>query len=195
MAELLGCSASTVHSVESGRLKLSDSLALRMSLVTGVNVDWLLRGDTSKPPTSFHHHPYSRSEFEDWQLSKTKWPRLTKTQRAIDIVACFAELHAILESAYKRGRGDYEMARQEVLVAIKELRARFGELGRFAHLYPYFDRYNREAIKVAERAIAHARAFIAARERTAKRDRQSPKRRRSKRSFGRRTKERSTNKR
>ena len=196
MAELLDCSNSTIHSVESGRLKLSDSLALKMSLVTGVNVDWLLRGDTSKPPTTIHHHPYSRSEFEHWLLSKTETLRVNKTERAMDIVEYFAQLRAILESANKRG--DYIMARYKVRMAIEALRDQFGQdLSCFADLDRSLARWCEEleeylrplplkAIKVVEGAIADIRAFIAACERNAKRDRQSTRRRRSKRSFGRR---------
>jgi len=183
MAELLGCSPSTIHSVESGRLKLSESLALRMSLVTGVDLMWLLDGDTSKPPTcQYQRRPYSRSEFEDWQLSKTKWLRVGKTQRAINIVRYFAQLRAILESANKRGGGDYIMTQHKVGVAIEALRTeQFGQDSlRFAAL-PL-----KTSIKIAEGAIADVRAFIRACERNAKRNRQSPKRQRSKRPLGRR---------
>jgi len=205
MAELLGCSTSTIHSVESGRLKLSDSLALRISLVTGVNVDWLLDGDTSKPPTTIYHaRPYSRAEFEHWLLSKTETLRVDKMQRAIDIIECFAQLRAILESANKRGVGDYIMARYKLGVAIEALRDQFGldlssvaetssgnrhivETGRRNKLrLARFGPLPLKAIKVAEGAIADIRAFITACDRNPLGEWQSPKRRRSKRPFGRR---------
>jgi DNA-binding XRE family transcriptional regulator len=191
MAELLGCSTSTIHSVESGRLKLSESLALTMSLVTGVNVMWLLDGDTSKPPTcQYQRRPYSRSEFENWLLSKTETLRVDKRVRAIEIVEYFARLRAILESAHKRG--DYLMARYKVGIAIDALREQFGQdrfcfadldgpdSGYWRRAEEIQGRVPLQAIEVAERAIVEARGF------TTDRDRQSAKRRRSKRPFGRR---------
>jgi transcriptional regulator with XRE-family HTH domain len=202
MAELLGCSTSTIHSVESGRLKLSESLALRMSLVTGVNVDWLLDGDTSKPPTTIYQaRPYSRSEFEHWLLSKTETLRVDKMQRAIDVIECFGQLRAILESANKRG--DYIMARYKLHVAIEALRDQFGlDLSSVAETssgngrIPLTGRRDKlrlarfgslplKAIKVVEGTIADIRAFITACDCNAIGEWQSPKRRRSKRPFGR----------
>jgi transcriptional regulator with XRE-family HTH domain len=126
MAELLGCSTSTIHSLESGRLKLSDSLAVRMGLGTGVNINWLRARDTSKAPTTLREgRRYSRSEFEDWLLNETETLRLSKTARALDIIEYLAQVRAILESANKRG--DYIMARYKVGIAIDALRDRFGQ--------------------------------------------------------------------
>ena len=49
MAEFLGCSVDTIQSIETGRLKLSDELAGRISLETGVSLKWLLDDDVSGP--------------------------------------------------------------------------------------------------------------------------------------------------
>ena len=49
LARLAGCSVSTIQSVELGRLQLSQSLAARISLGTGVNSQWLFANDSSVP--------------------------------------------------------------------------------------------------------------------------------------------------
>lgn len=48
-AQLIGCSIHTLQSVETGRLKLSKSLATKISAVSGVHVDWLLKNLRSAP--------------------------------------------------------------------------------------------------------------------------------------------------
>ena len=49
LAELAGCSISTIQAIEVDKLKLSKSLASRISLQTGANLDWLLANDVSVP--------------------------------------------------------------------------------------------------------------------------------------------------
>jgi transcriptional regulator with XRE-family HTH domain len=49
LAELIGCSISTIQSIEVNKLKLSKSLASRISLETGADLDWLLNNDVSVP--------------------------------------------------------------------------------------------------------------------------------------------------
>jgi DNA-binding XRE family transcriptional regulator len=49
LAEMVGCSVATIQSIEVGRLKLSESLAGRISVTTGCDRDWLLRNDVSAP--------------------------------------------------------------------------------------------------------------------------------------------------
>lgn len=51
-ARLVGCSIHTLQSVESGRMKLSKSLATQISAVTGVHVDWLLKNRLKSVPVA-----------------------------------------------------------------------------------------------------------------------------------------------
>src|ERR1700756_3106949 len=48
-AKLIGCSIHTLQSVETGRMKLGKSLAARISLITGVHIEWLLKNLKCKP--------------------------------------------------------------------------------------------------------------------------------------------------
>ena len=50
-ADLMGVSPKTIQAVELGSLKLSDTLAERISLRTGASIDWLLSGKPETPPT------------------------------------------------------------------------------------------------------------------------------------------------
>src|ERR1019366_10100692 len=64
MAELLECSPATIHSIESGRLRLSEPLATKMFHETGVSPGWLLRGNPKKAPEAANGEPYTKAVFE-----------------------------------------------------------------------------------------------------------------------------------
>jgi DNA-binding XRE family transcriptional regulator len=52
LAQMVGCSVNTITSIEVGRLKLSESLAKRIAVVTGCDEQWLLANDMSVPVAS-----------------------------------------------------------------------------------------------------------------------------------------------
>ena len=45
-------STATIQAIELGKLKLSEELAIKISLETGVSAKWLLAGDVGAKPTS-----------------------------------------------------------------------------------------------------------------------------------------------
>ena len=49
MADLVGCSPTTIKAVEIDKLALSESLATRISVSTGADLDWLLKNDLTEP--------------------------------------------------------------------------------------------------------------------------------------------------
>ena len=49
-AEMIGLSLSAVEKLETGRLKVSEAVAQRISFETGVDARWLLAGDPQMPP-------------------------------------------------------------------------------------------------------------------------------------------------
>ncbi len=111
-ALLVGCSIHTLQSVESGRLKLSKTLATRISAVTGVGVDWLLKNDLKSAPvaaTSFKTYTgetvYDSYSLETFREAK----RLHQTQEWISLhiaeymFSFYGQMSAILNSAAARG--------------------------------------------------------------------------------------------
>jgi transcriptional regulator with XRE-family HTH domain len=61
LAEMVGCSAVTIQSVEVNRLKLSKSLASRISMETGADLDWLLANDVSVPMPEYDADQQSKN--------------------------------------------------------------------------------------------------------------------------------------
>lgn len=71
MAEIVGCSTPTIRAVELGKLNLSEGLAFRISLATGVDAAWLLENDLTKPPLSFDGREYTTRFYEATRASNT----------------------------------------------------------------------------------------------------------------------------
>ncbi len=111
-ALLVGCSIHTLQSVESGRLKLSKTLATLIYIFTGVGVDWLLKNDLKSAPvaaTSFKTYsgetvfdPYSLETFrEAKKLHQTgEWISLHIAEYMFSF---YGQMSAILNSAAARG--------------------------------------------------------------------------------------------
>jgi transcriptional regulator with XRE-family HTH domain len=74
LAQLVDCAPVTVQSVELGKLRLSERLAQRIALQTGVSVEWLLADDYIVPPScprepekvyTKRHYDMTRAEIAD----------------------------------------------------------------------------------------------------------------------------------
>ena len=64
LADLARCAAPSIESIEILRLKLSPSLAARIALATGCDLDWLLENDISKPMPPIRH-PGHETDLKD----------------------------------------------------------------------------------------------------------------------------------
>lgn len=124
MAELLRTSVSTIHSLESGRLKLSPSLAKRMFHETGISLEWLLGDKPDAPPIGADGKEYTRATFERAQAEKIYYDQPHPVFRNNDKLGFCARLIAILESA--SGKKDYYMALYKVHTALDSLQSEFG---------------------------------------------------------------------
>jgi hypothetical protein len=122
MAEILQCSCPTIHSVESGRLKLSDDLARRVSHETGISLSWLLNGDVKAPPISANHRPFTRELYESHRATKTLPAGMEFSP--VEMASFYGQLRAILVSA--DCRSDYQIAAYKVEKMITALAAEFG---------------------------------------------------------------------
>ena len=124
MAEFVDCSISTIKSVESGRLKLSPSLAERMYHETGISKQWLLAGDPLAPPISWRDDPYTFQAFVRAQAWKNYHDRMPKMKVTKDFVGFAVRLRAILASADRRKT--YHMTAYHVGEFLKDLEGEHG---------------------------------------------------------------------
>jgi transcriptional regulator with XRE-family HTH domain len=132
MAEILKRTVHTIHSLESGRLKLSPELATKMFHETGISLDWLLDEEPNAPPISGRGEPYTKEIFEKAQAEKIYYDQPNPVFRNTYALGFCARLIAILESA--SSHKNYHMALYKVHSALDSLQ---GEFGMDENLYQY----------------------------------------------------------
>ena len=129
-AELIGCSVHSLQSIETGRLKLSEPLARRISTETGVHLRWLLENNLKVPIVKAgfgRTWTYTRSDYECAQASKTIGVDKLTEQISEDYAASFyAQIRAILSSAAKAGRARVELATWKLAKFLEDCRREFG---------------------------------------------------------------------
>lgn len=167
MADLGKCSRATIQAVELDHLKLSGSLALRISLETGVEVSWLLKNNLKEPirlstdasvlvgrsdNISFRERRYTKKVFELVQANRHKkeGPQSSwyEIRRGLED---HAHLRAIMESARKRHL--LELARYKLDKFLEELREEFGFASELVDLEDVYQEYD-------PNSFSKARAFL-----------------------------------
>jgi len=123
MAALLGCSVNTIWSVESGRLALSESLAMRMAHETGIGLAWLLAGDPTAPPVNNAGRPFDRQFHELHAAGRRNFDNVSPADFAMKFLMSAVRLRAVLESANKAN--NYHMAAYKAMRAIDALAREF----------------------------------------------------------------------
>ena len=147
-AEIIKRSTATVHSLESGRLKLSDQLAWEISIQTGVALGWLKRGDP-KAPMRGHSAPYSRELFARARAKGISDFDLVEV--LLYPLECYAEVRSILRSALKRG--NFEPAAYKLEKALKQLEREFG---RDAEKVPMDKDFKRTIARLVKHDLKHS---------------------------------------
>jgi len=109
MADLVGCSFPTIQAIEYRKLELSERLGEQISIQTGIDVKWLLDGDTSKPPIdTYFGVAFTRQTFEETRAAKRQAPdsSLAYPRLSVDLsLVCFIQRTcAILAKASKNGK-------------------------------------------------------------------------------------------
>jgi transcriptional regulator with XRE-family HTH domain len=129
LADLIKKSPATIQAIELGKLKLSEELALKISVETGVSIKWLLNGDPqAEPAIEFGPLPgpeerFTREHFE--------WVRAERTQSReggiillglpwYDAVRLDAIKHAATES------GNWKLVNYRISKFLDELESEFG---------------------------------------------------------------------
>jgi hypothetical protein len=76
MARLVKRSPVTIQKIELLKLPLAETLGAEIAFRTGVNLDWLMKNDTSAPILGDDLKPYTREVFELCQSRKPNDPQL-----------------------------------------------------------------------------------------------------------------------
>ena len=137
LADLVGCTAESVKSIELNRLKLSEGLATRISLETGVSVQWLLNNDLSAPiapslevaslqrrvgdpePGQYTRRTFELVQAQEWDI----YTVADINQERLDGLKDYVRLRAIIESArYQRLHG---LARYKLEKFLEEMEKEF----------------------------------------------------------------------
>lgn len=150
MAEILDCSLGAVHSLESGRLWLSEAMATRMSHETGISISWLLGGDPKAPPIARDERPYTLEHFERAR-AKTERP-LDKGNTAFCGLEFYGKARAILKHALPRG--DAQLAAYKIGAKLREVARDFGAPEEIPHWNTSAELIDRVRENVAEDARA-----------------------------------------
>ena len=67
-ADIIGKKMPTLRSLETGRLKLSEETALKISQETGVDVRWLMTENTNEPPRGRDRKPYTLESYHEHRV-------------------------------------------------------------------------------------------------------------------------------
>jgi hypothetical protein len=101
LAAYAGTSTWSVQAIELGRLKLSESLAFRISQATGVDYAWLLENDLSRPPVNKQNAPYSEADLIRAQDKSLKQERMTHMGGKLELTQAYFLLRLVWEKVAK----------------------------------------------------------------------------------------------
>ena len=159
-ADYVGCSESVLQAVERGpdRLKLSDALAEKIFVATGIDPEWLLANDFSKPMVAFwQRKPYTKEVFEAVQGRKHLPPDWTQELQDTWALRAFGEIMAALASAQETSIESALVASRRVWEFAEKMAKDFGgnlEKHAKAVTWPVFDY---PAINLLESKLAEFR--------------------------------------
>lgn len=130
-ADLIGKSTSTINSLETGRLALSEETAERIEYKTGVSIQWLLGGNPTEKPYRINHgnqrDEWKKSLFEliqsDNVPSDLKPPR--PAWRLAHAITFVSDWLSVYSAAEKRGEG--QLAAYLMTRFLKTLTERLGK--------------------------------------------------------------------
>lgn len=108
LGKVIGCARLTVHTLESGKLKLSEAMAEKISLHTGVSKSWLLNNDHNSAAVCERdpQRPFTAEVFKMTRAEVTD-PRLDPLDVVVieNVLACaYARLNDAAVQAYRSNR-------------------------------------------------------------------------------------------
>lgn len=128
LAEKVGCSEGAIKRIERGKLKLSDGLAEKIFLATGIAPDWLLNNNFDAPMIEgVKGEPYSRDIYDRIQANKAA-PEGSETQgHRMRVIRSLEEILWSFVSAEKQSAQASALAAYRLLCFAQQLKEEFGE--------------------------------------------------------------------
>jgi hypothetical protein len=166
MATIADCSKFTLHSIESGRLRLTEARAERISHETGVSLKWLLDGKPKAPIVTdaermtwesrprWVQEPYTL-EIYHRARAKKELPE-SKELKSVYALEFYRQIRMLLDRVTPKGDADLAIYRLDR--ALNEIAREFGlpESGaiNFQDLVKQVDRFFKADLTVVRRLIA-----------------------------------------
>ena len=128
LANLVGKSAATIQAIELGKLALSEELALKIALETGVAMKWLLDGNPSIAPFREDRLIHEPGDFSKAAFERRRAERAVGESGSIHLIhipaASGARLTAIEGAA--RDNPDWKIAHYRISKFLESLEKEFG---------------------------------------------------------------------
>jgi transcriptional regulator with XRE-family HTH domain len=113
-AKLIGKSAATINSLESGRLKLSEETAFKIQQETGIDLQWLLKAKPKEKPYASWlrgdgtREPYTKEQFELTQSTKgsKSYLSIDPEYYLIGALSVVGDWISVYTAAQRSGRSD-----------------------------------------------------------------------------------------
>ena len=109
LADLIHVSINTVQSIETNRIPLSDSIASKISLETGVSINWLLAGALNAKPMTTSGVPFTKASYQGHrtciEVGKLK-PHNPIEKSVFTLFCANVAIATILSRAQKEGNLD-----------------------------------------------------------------------------------------
>ena len=99
---MIGCSLSTVVSLEVGRLPLSQKIAERISFETGVDMAWVLKGNAAVSPIDVNGAPYTKETFDQHRAEMLAQSNPGSMSDDAQTLATFLSMVGLLDGEAKR---------------------------------------------------------------------------------------------
>jgi DNA-binding XRE family transcriptional regulator len=107
MAKLIDRSPLTVRAIEQGKLKLSFSVAAKVTAATGIGFEWLIDNDSSKPLVGKRGEPYDPAlagQLQDKMLAQANGLAPGELSRLVSF-SLYAKLQPVLARMLKNRSG------------------------------------------------------------------------------------------
>jgi len=103
---------------------MSDEMANRMAIESGISPGWLLAGDVRTKPVALYDQPYTTTLYDAAQSKKRNRWNPDEGWIAMDALDLSARLLAILENAREH---NYQLAIYKAITTVQALGAEFGQ--------------------------------------------------------------------